>query len=97
MGGISFPLLADFEPKGGLAQQCGLYLESAGITDRATVIIRSDGVVSYVDSASPSGRRDIAALAAECAKIGGTPLAEAGSIPAGSTLYVDTGYHIMGI
>ena len=33
LGGVSFPLLADFHPKGALASELGLYLDGAGITD----------------------------------------------------------------
>ncbi len=66
LGGISFPLLADFHPKGAAAASYGLYLEEAGITDRATVIIDADGVVRHVSSVTPSGKRDIAELAALC-------------------------------
>jgi hypothetical protein len=66
LGGISFPLLADFHPKGAVAKAYGLYLEDAGITDRATVIINADGVVRHVSSVTPSGKRDIAELAALC-------------------------------
>jgi hypothetical protein len=66
LGGISFPLLADFHPKGAAAASYGLYLEEAGINDRATVIIDADGVVRHVSSVTPSGKRDIAELAALC-------------------------------
>ncbi|MCB1185474.1 redoxin domain-containing protein, partial [bacterium] len=37
--GIIFPLLADFHPKGEVARAYGLWLEDAGISDRATVLI----------------------------------------------------------
>ncbi len=69
LGGVSFPLLADFQPKGAMAGSYGLYLEKDGITDRATVIVDKDGVVRYAVSVTPSGRRDPAALAGECEKI----------------------------
>ena len=62
LGGVSFPLLADFHPKGGVAQSYGLYLEDKGITDRATVIIDKTGVVRHASSVTPSGERDIEAL-----------------------------------
>jgi hypothetical protein len=83
LGGVSFPLLSDFHPKGEVARSYGLYLENAGITDRATVIIDADGVVRYVHSVSPSGQRDIARLAEECERIdreyqGELPAAERG-------------------
>ena len=45
---ISYPLLADFHPKGEVARRFGLYLEDKGITNRATVIIDNQGVVRYV-------------------------------------------------
>lgn len=46
--GISYPLLADFHPRGAVASKFGLYLEDKGITNRATVIIDKEGVVRYV-------------------------------------------------
>ena len=46
--GIKYPLLADFEPKGAVAKKFGLYMEEKGITNRATVLIDSEGVVRKV-------------------------------------------------
>lgn len=86
LGGVSFPLLSDFEPKGALAQSLGLYLDGPGISDRATVLIDREGVVRYADSAGPGGRRNIGDLAAECEKVGGDTLAGPGS--ASGTLFV---------
>lgn len=90
-GGVSFPLLSDFEPKGAVARSFGLYLADAGITDRATVIIDKQGVVRYSVSVSPSGRRDIAELAAECEKINGASsgrMRRGAALPAGTKLFV---------
>lgn len=78
LGGISFPLLSDFQPKGAVADSFGLYLDGPGITDRATVIIDAGGIVQHASSVSPSGRRDIAELAALCE---GVDTAYAGSLP----------------
>ena len=69
LGGISFPLLADFHPKGAVAESYGLYLEDNGITDRATVVIDADGVVCHASSVTPSGKRDIEELAELCTQI----------------------------
>jgi len=69
LGGISFPLLADFHPKGAVAQSYGLYLDGAGITDRATVILDAKGVVQHISSVTPGGRRNIGELAALCEKV----------------------------
>lgn len=66
LGGVSFPLLADFHPKGATAEKYGLYLADKGITDRATVIIDARGVVCHVSSVTPAGKRDVAELAALC-------------------------------
>jgi hypothetical protein len=94
LGGISFPLLADFEPKGGVGRKYGLYLDGPGIDDRATVIVDSSGIVRHASTVGPGGRRDIGELAALCETVD----AEHGSgleafptppgLPEGSTLYV---------
>lgn len=96
MGGISFPLLADFHPKGAVASSYGLYLAEKGITDRATVIIDADGVVRHASSVTPAGSRDIAALAGLCEEVA---RAHGGALPAvpapvgvtGATLFVKNG------
>jgi glutaredoxin-related protein len=94
LGGISFPLLADFHPKGALAAACGAYLEKAGITDRATVIIDSGGVVRHASSVTPAGQRDIAQLAALCEEIDRAstgpkvPFAAGAGLPADAVLYI---------
>ena len=66
MGGVSLPLLADFHPKGAVAQAYGLYLPEKGITDRATVIIDADGTIRHISSVTPAGQRDMQALLGEC-------------------------------
>jgi mycoredoxin-dependent peroxiredoxin len=45
---IEYPLLADFHPKGDVAEKFGLYLADKGITQRATVILDREGIVRYV-------------------------------------------------
>ena len=51
---LRFPLLADFEPKGRVAQLYGVYDEREGTCERALFVIDSGGVIrwSYV---SPPG------------------------------------------
>ena len=66
LGGISYPLLADFHPKGAVAKSYGLYLEEKGITDRATVVINKEGVVRYVNSVGPAGLRKAEELLKIC-------------------------------
>ena len=98
LGGVSFPLLADFHPKGEMARSYGTYLEEAGITDRATVIIDADGIVRHASSVSPKGKRDAAELAGLCEEIdnaNGVELVEPqqaqGLRQGGTTLYVKDG------
>jgi peroxiredoxin len=45
---LSYPLLADFHPKGAVAKMYGLYLEESGITARASVVVGKDGLVKMV-------------------------------------------------
>ena len=56
--GINYPLLADFHPKGEVCKAYGLWLDDAGIGDRATVLIDADGVVQWAESVGPGGKRD---------------------------------------
>jgi peroxiredoxin len=51
---LHFTLLADFEPKGGVARKYGVYREADGVTERALFVVDAEGVIrwSYV---SPMG------------------------------------------
>jgi len=60
--GIKFPLLSDFHPKGSVAKTYGLWLDEAGISDRATVLIGKDGTVLWSESVTPSGERNLMEL-----------------------------------
>lgn len=46
--GIKYSLLADFNPRGAMADKYGVYLAEKGITGRAIVIIGKDGKVAWV-------------------------------------------------
>ena len=94
LGGISFPLLADFQPKGAVADSFGLYLEEPGITDRATVIIDADGVVRHISSVGPGGKRDIAELAALCEEVDRAYSDSLASLPDAPGLEADTKLYI---
>jgi alkyl hydroperoxide reductase subunit AhpC len=94
LGGVSFPLLADFHPKGAVASDYGVYLDEAGITDRATVIIDAQGIVRHASSVTPAGQRDMGELLSLCKSIDGEhggdlPAAEApAGLPEGTKLFV---------
>jgi peroxiredoxin (alkyl hydroperoxide reductase subunit C) len=51
--GISFPLLADFHPKGAVAKDYGVFIEERGHNQRALVMIGPDLVVKWAHQ-SPS-------------------------------------------
>ena len=46
MGGLDYPLLADFHPKGQVTRAYGLWREDKGYGRRAIVVINAAGVVS---------------------------------------------------
>jgi peroxiredoxin len=45
--GISFPLLADFHPKGDVIRRYSVWREQDGYSDRALYVIDADGVIRY--------------------------------------------------
>jgi peroxiredoxin len=51
---LKFPLLADFEPKGAVARQYGVYRAQDGVSERALFVLDAEGIIrwSYV---SPIG------------------------------------------
>ena len=46
--GIDTPLLADFEPKGGVARAYGAYIEKVGHANRSLVLVEEEGVGEWV-------------------------------------------------
>ncbi len=45
--GIRYPLLADFHPRGAVAEKFGMYLADKGITGRAVAIVDKAGRVAW--------------------------------------------------
>src|SRR5277367_1141628 len=46
--GIKYSLLADFHPRGAMAEKYGVYLPEKGITGRSIVIVNKDGKVAWI-------------------------------------------------
>lgn len=69
LGGVSFPLLSDFHPKGAVAKAYGMYLENMGITDRSTVVIDASGKVRHASTVGPGGERKPEELLQLCEKV----------------------------
>ena len=50
IGGIhTYPLLADFHPKGEVSKKYGVYKEDKGHCERAIIIVDKQGIVRYID------------------------------------------------
>jgi mycoredoxin-dependent peroxiredoxin len=60
--GIEYPLLADFQPRGAVAEKYGVYLPEKGISARTAFVIGKDGRIAEVVSSEIPVARDIAAL-----------------------------------
>ena len=54
MGGLNYPLLADWNPHGKVTQDFGFFLADSGCPSRSTVIIDKNGVVRDVHT-NPMG------------------------------------------
>jgi peroxiredoxin len=44
---LQFPLLSDFEPKGGIARRYGVYRHQDGVTERALFVLDEQGVIRW--------------------------------------------------
>jgi peroxiredoxin len=59
--GVTFPLLADFHPKGEVVTQYGLWREDKGYSRRAVVVVDRAGVVRH-SRVVPQGAPDVEAV-----------------------------------
>jgi peroxiredoxin len=49
LGGLSYDLLSDFEPKGEVARLFGAYRQKDGIAERALFIVDKKGKIAFKD------------------------------------------------
>lgn len=56
--GYDVPLLSDFWPHGKAAQAYGVFNERAGLANRATFLIDTDGVIRFAEMNGPGEPRD---------------------------------------
>jgi peroxiredoxin len=49
LGGLTYDLLSDFEPKGEVARAFGAYRDADGISERAIFIVNKEGRIAYKD------------------------------------------------
>lgn len=48
--GLNFPLLADFWPHGAVAQAYGVFNSDAGVANRGTFLIDTDGTIAFSEA-----------------------------------------------
>jgi peroxiredoxin len=60
--GITYPLLADFHPKGAVAEKYGVFLPEKGFSSRTAFIIGKDGKIKDIVASDVPVARDIAKL-----------------------------------
>jgi len=68
--GITYPLLADFHPKGAIADKFGLFEADKGFTSRATVIVDKNGKVAWTQNHGLGNARDDKAILEALKKLG---------------------------
>jgi peroxiredoxin len=49
LGGLTYDLLSDFEPKGEVARLFGAYRQNDGISERAIFIVDKEGKLAFKD------------------------------------------------
>jgi mycoredoxin-dependent peroxiredoxin len=67
--GISYPLLADFNPRGAVADKFGFYHPDKGISGRAIVIVDKTGKVAWLKSYEFSAVPDMKEVEEALAKV----------------------------
>ena len=69
LGNLTFPLLADFWPHGGVGQAYGVFNDERGNDARSVFIIDREGVIKWTKVYEPGNLPEHAELLAELAKI----------------------------
>ena len=49
LGGLTYDLLSDFEPKGEVARLFGAYRQKDGISERAIFVVDKEGKIAFKD------------------------------------------------
>lgn len=49
LGGLSFPLMADYWPHGEVARKYGVFREDDGYSERVAFVIDKDGIIRYIE------------------------------------------------
>ncbi len=69
MGGLPYPELSDWHPKGQVTTSYGLWNEERGAGTRAVIIVDKDGVVRFRETYTPGILPEPERILAEVAKL----------------------------
>ncbi len=69
LGGISYPLVADFWPHGEVAQKYGIFNAERGRSERALFVVDKQGIIRWIKKYEPGMQPDNAELLAELKKL----------------------------
>jgi peroxiredoxin len=70
LGGLPYPELSDFHPKGKASQAYDLYNEERGAGNRAVIIVDKEGIIRFRETYEPGVLPDPATILAEVEKLG---------------------------
>lgn len=70
MGGLPYPELSDWHPKGEVTQAYGLWNEERGAGTRAVIIVDREGVVRFRETYTPGNLPEPQDILAELDKLG---------------------------
>ena len=70
LGGLPYPELSDFHPKGKATQAYGLWNEERGAGNRAVLIVDTAGIIRFRQTYVPGVLPDPADILAELDKLG---------------------------
>ena len=73
LGGLPYPELSDWEPKGQVSRAYGLWNAERGASQRAVLILDKDGVVRYRRTYSAPHLPDLEEIMREVQRLGGSP------------------------
>ncbi|MEW5772299.1 MAG: peroxiredoxin [Thermodesulfobacteriota bacterium] len=68
MGGLWFPVLSDFWPHGAVSSAYGV-LRSTGVSERAIIIVDTQGVIRFIDVHDINTRPDLGVIVKELDKL----------------------------
>lgn len=70
MGGLPYPELSDWHPKGDVTKAYGLWNEERGAGTRAVIVVDKQGTVCFRQTYAPGTLPDPADILAEVQKLG---------------------------